>query len=117
MTPTSLMNFGNASVDSSSTFYLILGTALLTFGLDFAVFRVRAATNRNAYGSVISKPLLCYPSKKRKDATDLRSAAAGDLRQCSFPHAHRFHAGTSPGIRTSEQISRKPKTVAYRTLG
>jgi hypothetical protein len=30
----------------------VLGAAALVYGLDFVVFRVRAATNRNAYGSV-----------------------------------------------------------------
>jgi hypothetical protein len=29
-----------------------LGTAALAFAVDFAVFRIRLATNRNAYGSV-----------------------------------------------------------------
>ncbi len=34
------------------TLLLVLGTAVLAFGVDFAVFRIWAATNRNAYGSV-----------------------------------------------------------------
>jgi hypothetical protein len=32
---------------------LILGLAILAYGIDFAVFRVRVATNRNPYGSVV----------------------------------------------------------------
>jgi hypothetical protein len=31
----------------------VLATALISFGVDFAIFRVRVATNRNAYGSVV----------------------------------------------------------------
>jgi len=30
----------------------VLGTAALAYGLDYAVLRIRAATNHNAYGSV-----------------------------------------------------------------
>ena len=32
---------------------IALGTALLAFGVDFGVFKVRVVTNRNAYGSVV----------------------------------------------------------------
>lgn len=31
----------------------VLAAAALTYALDYAVFRIRAATNHNAYGSVI----------------------------------------------------------------
>jgi hypothetical protein len=34
------------------TLLALLGTAALAFAVDFAVFRIRLATNRNAYGSV-----------------------------------------------------------------
>ena len=30
----------------------VLGTSVLAYGLDYEVFRIRAATNRNAYGRV-----------------------------------------------------------------
>jgi hypothetical protein len=30
----------------------VLGAASLVYGLDFTVFKIRAATNRNPYGSV-----------------------------------------------------------------
>jgi hypothetical protein len=30
----------------------VIGASALAFGLDYAVFRIRAAMNRNAYGSV-----------------------------------------------------------------
>ena len=36
-----------------ATVLFILATALLAFGVDFAVFRLRLATNRNPYGSVV----------------------------------------------------------------
>ena len=34
------------------TILFLLAAAILAFGLDFAIFRIRVATNRNAYGAV-----------------------------------------------------------------
>lgn len=34
------------------TLLVVLGTALLAYGIDFAVFRIRVAANRNPYGLV-----------------------------------------------------------------
>jgi hypothetical protein len=34
---------------------LLVGGAILTFGVDFAVFRIRVAANRDPYGSVTVK--------------------------------------------------------------
>lgn len=35
------------------TILVVLGTALVAYGVDFAVFRIRVASNRNPYGSVV----------------------------------------------------------------
>lgn len=45
---------------------VIVGIALLSFGVDFGIFRLRAATNRNAYGSVVVNHYYAVQQKNGK---------------------------------------------------
>jgi hypothetical protein len=45
---------------------VVLGTALLTFGVDFGVFKVRAMTNRNPYGTVVVNHYYAVAQKNGK---------------------------------------------------
>ena len=45
---------------------LVLGTAALTFGVDFALFRVRVLANRNPYGSVVVRRTYAVLQKNGK---------------------------------------------------
>ena len=49
----------------------ILGTAALAYGMDYTVFKVRAVTNRNAYGSVTVNHYYAILQKNGKTQFDL----------------------------------------------
>jgi len=44
----------------------VLGTAVLTFVVDFALFRLRVTTNRNPYGSVVVNHYYAVQQKNGK---------------------------------------------------
>jgi hypothetical protein len=65
----------------------ILGTALLAFAVDFAVFRVRVAANRNAYGSVVVSHYYAVLQKNGKTQFIFDPPAAEKCVNALFPHS------------------------------
>jgi hypothetical protein len=66
---------------------IVAGTALLAFGLDYAVFRIRAATNRNAYGSVMVNHYYAVLQKNGKTQYIFDPPQAQPCVRAVFPHA------------------------------
>jgi hypothetical protein len=64
----------------------VLGAALLAYGLDYAVFRVRAATNRNAYGSVIVNHYTAVLQKNGKTTLTFDPPQPWTCVNALFPH-------------------------------
>ena len=63
-----------------------LGTAALTYGVDFAVFRIRAAANRNAYGSVTVNHYYAILQKNGKTQLIFDPPQAQTCVHALFPH-------------------------------
>jgi hypothetical protein len=65
----------------------LLGTAVLAFGVDFAVFRIRVAANRNAYGSVVVNHYYAVLQKNGKTQFIFDPPQAEACVNALFPHA------------------------------
>jgi len=70
-----------------ATLLAILGTAVLAYGVDYAVFRVRAATNRNAYGSVTVNHYYSILQKNGKTQLIFDPPQPEPCVNALFPHA------------------------------
>ena len=65
----------------------ILGTAALTFAVDFGLFRLRVASNRNAYGSVVVSHYYAVPQKNGKTQFIFDPPASENCVNALYPHA------------------------------
>jgi hypothetical protein len=65
----------------------VIGVAALAYGLDYAVFRVRAATHRNAYGSVTVNHYYAVLQKNGKTQFILDPPQSQTCVNALFPHA------------------------------
>jgi hypothetical protein len=70
-----------------SMILIVVGTAVLVYGLDYVVFRVRAATNRNAYGSVTVNHYYAVLQKNGKTQFIFDPPQAQTCVNALFPHA------------------------------
>jgi len=66
---------------------IVLGTVLLAFGADFAVFRLRSATNRNPYGSVVVTRYYAVLQKNGKTQFIFDPPAPEACVHALFPHS------------------------------
>jgi len=64
-----------------------LGTAALVYGLDFAIFRLRAVTHRNAYGSVVVNHYYAVLQKNGKTSLTFDPPQAETCVNALFPHS------------------------------
>jgi len=64
-----------------------LATALLAFGVDFAAFRLRLATNRNPYGSVVVTRYYAVLQKSGKTQFIFDPPAPETCVHALFPHS------------------------------
>ena len=64
----------------------VAGALALAYGLDYAVFRIRAATNRNAYGSVIVNHYYAVLQKNGKTQFIFDPPQAQTCVNALFPH-------------------------------
>jgi len=65
----------------------VLGTALLTFSVDFVAFRLRLATNRNPYGSVVVTRYYAVAQKDGKTQFIFDPPAPEACVRALFPHS------------------------------
>jgi hypothetical protein len=65
----------------------VLGTAILSFGVDYAVFRIRVASNRNPYGSVVVSHYYAVLQKNGKTQFIFDPPQAETCVNALFPHA------------------------------
>ncbi|HEX3819423.1 MAG TPA: hypothetical protein VHW45_03790 [Candidatus Sulfotelmatobacter sp.] len=65
----------------------LLAAAILTYGLDFAAFKVRAATNKNAYGSVTVHHYYAILQKNGKTQLIFDPPQDESCVNALFPHA------------------------------
>jgi hypothetical protein len=65
----------------------VLGAAILAFGADFAVFRMRVATNRNPYGSVVVSHYYAVVQKNGKTQFIFDPPQPQSCVHALFPHA------------------------------
>ena len=65
----------------------ILGSAALAYGLDYTVFKIRAATNRNAYGSVTVNHYDAILQKNGKTQLIFDPPQAQTCVNALFPHS------------------------------
>ena len=72
---------------SAGTILSLLATAALAFGIDFAIFRIRGATNRNAYGSVVVTHYYAVLQKNGKTQFIFDAPAPQSCVNALFPHA------------------------------
>jgi hypothetical protein len=79
---------------------IVLGTAVLTFGVDFAVFRIRVAVNRNPYGSVVVTRYYAVLQKSGKTEFIFDPPEPENCVNALFPHA---------GMRPCWYLSRYPE--------
>ena len=63
-----------------------LGVAALVYGVDYAVFRLRAATNRNAYGSVTVNHYTAVLQKNGKTTLTFDPPQPWTCVHALFPH-------------------------------
>jgi hypothetical protein len=68
------------------TVITLLGVAALTFGIDWLVFRVRLATNRNAFGSVVVKHYYAVAQKNGKTQFIFDPPQSWSCVNALFPH-------------------------------
>ena len=64
----------------------VVGAAALAYGLDYAVFRIRAATSRNAYGSVTMNHYYAVLQKNGKTQFIFDPPQAQTCVHALFPH-------------------------------
>ncbi|HTT19072.1 MAG TPA: hypothetical protein VMG82_09005 [Candidatus Sulfotelmatobacter sp.] len=65
----------------------LLGTAALTFAVDFGVFRLRVASNRNPYGSVVVSHYYAVQQKNGKTQFIFEPPAPYTCVNALYPHA------------------------------
>jgi hypothetical protein len=65
----------------------VLATALISFGVDFAIFRVRVAANRNPYGSVVVTRYYAVLQKNGKTQFIFDPPAPEPCVHALFPHS------------------------------
>lgn len=66
---------------------VLLSTALLAYGFDFAIFRVRVATHRNAFGSVVVNHYTAVLQKNGKTQFTFDPPQPWTCVNTLFPHA------------------------------
>jgi hypothetical protein len=66
---------------------LILGTAILTFGVDFGLFRLRVASNRDPYGAVVVSHYYAVLQKNGKTQFIFDPPAPETCVNALYPHA------------------------------
>jgi len=69
-----------------ATILTILGIAAVAYGLDFTVFKIRAATNRNPYGSVTVNHYYAILQKNGKTQLIFDPPQAQTCVNALFPH-------------------------------
>jgi len=69
------------------TLLTLLGGALLAYGLDFGVFRIRAATNRDAFGSVVVNHYYAILQKNGKTQLIFDPPLPETCVNALFPHS------------------------------
>jgi|HubBroStandDraft_2_1064218.scaffolds.fasta_scaffold114735_2 hypothetical protein len=79
---------------------LLLGTVLLLFCADFLLFRLRVATNRNPYGSVVVSHYYAVLQKNGKTQFIFDPPAAENCVHALFPHS---------GMKPCWYLSRHPE--------
>lgn len=70
-----------------NTLLIFLAAAALTFATDFTVFKIRAATNHNAYGSVTVNHYYAVLQKNGKTQLIFDPPQPEDCVHALFPHA------------------------------
>lgn len=65
----------------------ILGTAILTFGVDVGLFRLRVASNREPYGSVVVSHYYAVQQKNGKTQFIFDPPAPQTCVNALYPHA------------------------------
>jgi len=70
----------------TATILTVVGLALLAFGLDYAVFRIRVATGRNPYGSVTVTHYYAVLQKNGKTAFMFDPPQPQTCVNALFPH-------------------------------
>ena len=65
----------------------VLGTAILTFGIDFGLFSLRVATHRDAYGSVVVRHSYAVQQKNGKTQFIFDPPAPETCVHALFPHS------------------------------
>jgi len=65
---------------------IVAGIAALAYGLDYAVFRIRAATNHSAYGSVIVNHYTAVLQKNGKTTLTFDAPTPWTCVNALFPH-------------------------------
>ena len=66
---------------------IVVGSAVLAYGLDYAVFGIRVATHRNAYGSVTVNHYYAVLQKNGKTQFIFDPPQAQTCLNALFPHA------------------------------
>jgi hypothetical protein len=79
---------------------VVLGTALLAYGVDFAVYRIRVATNRSPYGSVMVTNYYAILQKNGKTQFIFEPPQPETCVNALFPHS---------GMRPCWYLSRHPE--------
>ena len=69
------------------TLLTVLAVGLLAFGIDFIVFRIRAATNRNPYGSVTVNHYYAILQKNGKTSMIFDPPQDETCVHAIFPHS------------------------------
>lgn len=65
----------------------ILGTAILTFGVDFGLFRLRVSSNREPYGSVVVSHYYAVQQKNGKTQFIFDPPTPQTCVNALYPHA------------------------------
>lgn len=66
---------------------VVLGVALLAYSVDFAVYRIRVATNRNPYGSVVVTNYYAVLQKNGKTQFIFDPPQPENCVNALFPHS------------------------------
>lgn len=69
------------------TLLSIVGAAILAFAVDFLIFRIRVATNRNAYGSVTVNHYYAVAQKNGKTQFIFDPPGSWTCVNALFPHS------------------------------
>ena len=69
------------------TLLLVLGTTVLTFAVDFGLFRLRVVANRNPYGSVVVTHYYAVLQKNGKTQFIFDPPAPETCVNALFPHS------------------------------